>query len=233
MMASHMAMPREGHLQAVLNLFAFLRKKYNSRMVFRPTYPAINMSDFKQCKWKELYGKLKEAIPSNAPEERVKEVDLRGYVDIDHAGENKTRRYRFGFFIFLNTPIIQWFSNKKATIETYMFGEEFVAMKIVMETLRGIRYNLRIMGVPIYGPSYIYGNNMQVIHNTQRPESTLKKKSNSIFYHAIRESVAMGDSLNEHVGTNINCADLATKVLYGGKRRFHMSNFVYNIYDDL
>ena len=48
-------------------------------------------------------------------------------------------------------------------------------MKFFMETLQGIRYKLRMMGVPIYGPLYIYGDNMLVIHITQRHESTLKK----------------------------------------------------------
>jgi hypothetical protein len=31
------------------------------------------------------------------------------------------------------------------------------------------------MGVTIAGLTYIYGNNMSVIHNTQQPESKLKK----------------------------------------------------------
>ena len=53
-------------------------------------------------------------------------------------------------------------------------------MNIVIETLRGIRYNMRMMGVPIPGPSYIYGDNILVIHNTQCPESALNNKSNSI-----------------------------------------------------
>ena len=105
---------------------------------------------------------------------------MRGYVDSNHVGEKKTRRSRSGFFIFLNTAPIQWFSKKQPTIDTSMFGAEFVAMKIFMETLWGIRYNLRITGLPISGPSYIYGDNMSVIYNTQNPESTLKKKSNSI-----------------------------------------------------
>ena len=68
-------------------------------------------------------------------------------------------------------------------------------MKIVMETLRGISYKLRMMGVLISIPSYIYGYNMLVIHNTQRLKSTLKKKSKYIFYHAVCESVLMGESL--------------------------------------
>jgi len=73
------------------------------------------------------------------------------------------------------------------------------------------------MGIPTGGPTYVYGDNMSVIHNTQRPESTLKNKSNSIAYHACRESVAMGESLTSHVRTHLNPADLATKVIPGGK----------------
>ena len=47
-----------------------------------------------------------------------------------------------------------------------------------------------MMGVPIEGPSYIYGDNISVIYNTSRPESVLRKKYNSIYYHFVRESVA-------------------------------------------
>ena len=70
----------------------------------------------------------------------------------------------------------------------------------------------------------MYGDNMPVIHNTQRPESTLKKKIISVFYHAVRDFVAVGGSLTGNIVTNKNCADLATKVFYGGKLRFHVSN---------
>ena len=101
-------------------------------MAFDPIYSIINMNEFKEWKWKDFYGDLKEAIPPNAPEERGKEVDLRGYDDSDHAGENKIRRSCSGFFIFLNTALIQWLSKKQATIETSMFGAEFLAMNIVM-----------------------------------------------------------------------------------------------------
>ncbi len=154
------------------------------------------------------------------------------YVDSDHAGEKHTRRSRTGFFVFMNTAIVQWFSKQQATIETSVFGAELVAIKIGMESLRGIRYKLRMMGVGISGPSYIYGDNMSVIHNTQRPESMLKKKSNSICYHAVRESITMGESLTGHIGTNENVGVLATKVLYGQKRQYMVSQLLYDIYDD-
>ena len=77
-------------------------------------------------------------------------------------------------------------------------GAEIVAMKQGMEAVRGLRYKLRIMGVWISGPTYIYGDNMSVINNTQHPESTLRKKSNLICYHAVRELVATGESFWTH-----------------------------------
>jgi hypothetical protein len=170
------------------------------------------MNIFKPNDWKSFYGNVEESIPSNALEPRGKDVDLRLNVNSDHAGEKRTHRLRTSFFVFMNTALVQWFSKQQATIETSVFGAEFVAMKIGMESLRGLCYKLRMMGVGISGPSYMYGNNMSVIHNTQRPESLLKKKSNSICYHAIRESVAMGESLTGHIGMNENVGDLATKV---------------------
>ena len=224
-MASQMASPRE-------DIIGFLQINHNSWMAYDPLHPTIDMSVFKPNNWKSFYGNIKESNPSNAPEPRGKDVDLRLYVDSDHAGEKRTCRSRSGFFVFMNTALVQWFSKQQATIETSVFGAEFVAMKIGMESLRGLRYKLRMMGVGISGPSYIYGDNMSVIHNTQRPESMLKKKSNSICYHAVRESVAMGESLTAHIGTNKNVGDLATKVFYGQKRRYKVSQLLYDIYDD-
>ena len=112
-----------------------------------------------------------------------------------------------------------------------MFGSEFVAMKTGVETLRGIRYKLTMIGVEVSGPTYVYGDNMSVIHNTFKPESVLKKKSNSICYHFVREAVAMKECLTTHVPTLRNWADLLTKVLSGMKRRNLVQGVLYDIYD--
>ena len=167
LLASHLALPREGHLEAVFHIYAYLKHKHASRMVFDPTYPDIDMSNFPSHDWKDFYGDVKEALPTNAPKPRGKEVDLRLYVDSDHANDQRTRRSRTGFFIFLNSVPIVWISKKQPTVETSVFGAEFVAMKHGMETLRGLRYKLRMMGIPLSGPSLIYGDNMSVIYNTQ------------------------------------------------------------------
>ena len=165
-LASHLAMPREGHLEAIFHLFNFLDKRHNARVVFDQSYPDLDMTAFKECDWKAFYGDVQEAIPPNAPPPRGKDVDLRMFVDSDHAGDRRTRRSRTGLIFYLNLAPITWYSEKQATIETTVFKAEFVAMKQGMETLRGIRYKLRMMGVQLSGPSYIYGDNMSVVYNT-------------------------------------------------------------------
>ena len=232
MLASQLANPREGHLDAVFRIFQYLDAKHNSRMVFDPTCPDIDCTIFPTYEWTEFYGDVQESLPPNAPATRGKDVDLRMYVDSDHAGDQVTRRSRTGYFIFLNSSPIAWFSKRQSTIETSVFGAEFVALKTGMEALRGIRYKLRMMGVAINGPSYVYGDNMSVINNTQRPESTLKKKSNAICYHACREAVAMREMVTGHIRSELNPADLATKVIPGGqKRNFLLSLVLHDIAD--
>jgi len=231
MLSSHVAMPREGHLEALLHVFAHIKQKHNSRLAFDPTYPKIDQRMFKKYDWTEQYYGAEEPIPANAPEALGKAVDLRLYVDSDHAGEKLTRRSRTGWLIYMQNALIAFHSKRQSTVETSVFGAEFCAMKSGIEALRGICYKLRMMGVPLTGPSYIFGDNMSVIHNTQRPESTLKKKSCSVAYHFCREAVAMDECRTCHIPTALNPADLCTKVLYGNKRRMLVRSILFDIYD--
>jgi len=68
------------------------------------------MNVFKPNDWKSFYGNVEESITSNAPEPCEKDVDLRLYVNSDHAGEKRTCSSRTGFFVFMNTALVQWFS---------------------------------------------------------------------------------------------------------------------------
>ena len=100
-----------------------------------------------------------------------------------------------------------------------------------MEAIRGICYKLRMMGVPFSHYSYVYGDNMSVIQNTQRPESTLRNKSNYICYYAVCDYVAMVETNTAHIYTHDNGYDLLTKVLYGAKRKNIVGKFMHDSYD--
>ena len=104
----------------------------------------------------------------------------------------------------MNMAMIQWHSKKQATVEGNVFGVECVAMKQGIDERRGNRYTLQVMGVGSDGPTYVYGDNMFAIHNTLIPKTVLKKQSNSIYYHFIRETVVMKECLVTHVPTLVN-----------------------------
>ena len=81
---------------------------------------------------------------------------------------------------------IYYFSKRHNTVETSNFGSDFMAMKLACEYIRGLLYKIRMLGIPFYDPFFVYGDNKSVFYNTTLPESTLKKKNNSIAYHAVR-----------------------------------------------
>jgi len=104
-------------------------------------------------------------------------------------------------------------------VETSSFGSEFMAMKHCAEYVKGLRFKLRMMGIPCDGPTLIYGDNQSVIKNSSIPESVLNKKSNSIAYNFVREGSAMGAWRIAYISTKDNVADLLTKCLPSGEKR--------------
>jgi hypothetical protein len=44
LLSSHLAYPREGHLDAAPHVMGYLKQKHNSQLIFYPTYPDIEMS---------------------------------------------------------------------------------------------------------------------------------------------------------------------------------------------
>ena len=87
LLASHVALPRKGHLQTVFHIYGYLKKRHNSRLALDPSYPEIDMRVSHQADWADFYGDVKEAIPDNAPEPRGKSIILRAFVDSDHAND--------------------------------------------------------------------------------------------------------------------------------------------------
>ena len=165
------------------------------------------------------------------PEPRGHGFIMRAKVDADHASDTVSRRSRTGLLIYLNCALAYWWSKKQTSVESSSFGSEFVAMKQCCEYIRGLRYKLRMMDIPVEGPTDIYGDNQSVLANTTIPDSTLKKKSQSIAYHYVPEGVARDEWRTSYVNTHDNEADLLTKQLpHGEKRKGFVSNLLHHIF---
>ena len=216
-------------MEQVMQIFGYLGKYHNAELVFDPSDPTINEQDFERRDWASSeFGHVedKEDLPPNMPEPRALGFTIVAKVDADHASHTGTRRSRTGILVYLNCSMIHWRSKKQASIESSSFGAEFISMKQCCEYIRGLRYKLRMMGIPCDGPSHIYGDNQSVLANTTMPDSTLKKKSQSIAYHFVHEGSAHGEWRKSYVNTHDNKADLLTKSLLNGAKRW---KFVKNL----
>ena len=87
------------------------------------------------------------------------------------------------------------------------------------EYIRGFRYKLKMMGIPVDGPALIYGDNKSVLRNFSTPDSVLRTKSNSIAYHFVREVSATDGWRICYIATNDNLADLFTKTIVSTVKR--------------
>ena len=225
-LSQYLAQPRIGHLTQCLNIFYYLKNHDRSWMLMDPTSYDVSWSPRRNESspqeraeaMKEIYADASDELPHNMPEPLGEPVDINTFVDADHAGNKVTRRSHTGIIIYCNMAPVLWFSKKQNTVETSTFGSEFIALKIATELIEGLRYKLRMFGVPISGPARVFCDNESVVINSSHPDSALKKKHCSIAYHRVREAIAANKILVYFEKTGTNLADLLTKPLHHLKR---------------
>ena len=76
-----------------------------------------------------------------------------------------------------------------------------------------------MMGVPIDSYAHMKIDNMSVVKNTSTPESTLKKKSNSIAYHYCRAKAPCDMFRSLYKNTKSNLSDMLMKIQCGIERK--------------
>lgn len=233
-MSSCLALPREDHLRKLFQIFSYLKTHTNPHL---PNWWNSREEKFPKKDWKGTpYYKgsdesLKDSIPENAPEPLGQGIVMSAWVDSDHAGDKVTRRSRTGFLVYLQSSLVYWFSKKQGSVETSSFGSEFVAIKQYTEYIRGLRYKLRMMGIRCDDCCYIFGDNQYMLRNSSDPESQLRKKSNSVAYHFVREGTAKDEWRCAYVRSEDNHSDLLSKVLPAGpKREKHCEQLLHWIY---
>ena len=152
MLFSHLAMPREGHMQELINVLTYLKIHMNTEMLFDPSEPEIDMNSFQRQDWSySIYSspgeELKEALPPNTPKPLGHGFNISCFVDADHAGESLTCRSRTGFIVMLNNYPIYWHPKKQTSVETSTFGSEMMEMKQAADYIQGFCYKLRMSGI--------------------------------------------------------------------------------------
>ena len=146
MLLSHLALLCEGHLEQVFQIFGYLKKYHNTELVYDPSNPEIDPTQFERRDWiSSKFGHVdgEEELPPSMLEPHGMGFTMRAKVNTDHASDTVTRRSRTGFLVYLNCALVYWWSKKQMRVESSSFGAEFIAMIQCCEYyLRGLRYKL-------------------------------------------------------------------------------------------
>ena len=221
-MARFAAAPREGHFNRMLRVFGYLKRYPKYGIGIDTNEISLPTSEESNVKWDEQYPGAMEELPGDMPAPKGKAVNITVYVDADHAHDQVTRRSVTGILLFVNNTPVKWHSKRQNTVETSTYGAELVALRIAVETTMEFRYKLRMMGIPIQGPSQVLCDNKSVVLNTMLPSSTLRTKHNAIAYHRVREAVAAQIVRIRHIDGKENIADILTKATDGPTFRKHL-----------
>ena len=220
-MAKYAQAPRQGHLKVLLRIFGYLKHYMRGKITIETSKE--EKDDAKEVKhnWQDMYPGVREEIPYNCPTSLGKSVTTKVLFDASHAHDIDTRKSVTGVLLYVNGTLMKWYCKRQNTVESSTYGSELVAARIATDLVVELRYNLRMLGVKVEGPTKMYGDNQSVIVNTSLPSSSLKKKHNAVSYHRVREAVAADIIRLFHIPGTQNTADVLTKPL-GPKTHYEL-----------
>lgn len=156
---------------------------------------------------------------------------IRAFSDSDHAGCKATRRSTGGFCTFLGDNIISWSSRKQPTVSISSTEAEYRAMSDTSSEVTWLVNLLKSLGVPQYEKPELFCDNLSAVYLTANPSFHARTKHFATHYHYVREQVAFGDLIVNHIPAHLQLADIFTKSLpeaafqdlHEAASRFHQS----------
>jgi hypothetical protein len=115
-------------------------------------------------------------------------------------------------FVNQRTPV-EWFSKRQNTVETATCDSEFVVARTATKQIIDHCNTICMLGVPLDGPSWMFGNNESVVKSATIPHPSLMKWHNDLAYHRDREAIAAKVLHFCRIPSNQNPADALTKFL--------------------
>ncbi len=143
------AAPRIGHMMRVQRSCGYLRKKPNAAICFRIGIPdaTIHVEPSRQ-NWEYVYGNLSEELPFDMPVLLENSVQISTFEDANLLHDHVTGRSAMGILHFVNQTPVEWFSRRQNTVETAMYGSEFVVAPTATEQIIDLCYTICMMGLP-------------------------------------------------------------------------------------
>jgi hypothetical protein len=185
--------PQYGHLERVQERICgcYLRKRPDGAVHFGVNIPGNLHNALGEHHWDTtVYGNVTDKLPHDMPTPKGKPLCMTTFEDANLLHDHVTGRSAMGILHFVNQTPIEWFSKRQNTVETATYGSEFVVAKTATEQIIDLRYTLCMLGVPLDGKSWMFGDNESVVKSSMIPQSNLMKRHNALAYHRICEAIA-------------------------------------------
>jgi hypothetical protein len=159
LLSSNLALPYEGHMDAVFHVFGHLDRHQNAKMVFDSLTPC--------SKWISPIARIGQLLSLDLFLAKKCRTTCPKYVYLDSQCDplllmriklltsSLVALALAGFLVYLKDAPIYWTSKKQISVEMSSFGSECTAMKQCTKCVRGLRYKLKMMGIPSEGPTYV------------------------------------------------------------------------------
>ena len=208
--------PQRGHQIAVDRVLGYLKKHTNKPIYVSPEEIEGLPEEYTNEETRlmaERYSYAQEERSEREPVGLTEGCGLSVFCDASHAGEVVGRRSVTGVIGFYGSTPIFWFSRRQSVVAGSTYEAEFIALKLAVDEIRGVRYLLRSMGIRVNQPARLLGDNEGVLQSASRYDAGLKKKHVGIAYHRCREAMACGICTFHKIPSGSNISDLLTKPL--------------------
>ena len=185
-LGSFRSAPRLGHLKRAQRICSYLRNYKKTSIKFRVDLPDYSSLERETVHWDHVYYPCSEDIPDDIPAPNGKGILTTSFVDSNLLSDYVTGRSCTGIIHMLNKTPVDWYCKRQNTVETSTYGSEFTAARIAVDQIIYLRHTLRMLGVPLLGPSVMFGDNKAVVDSASVPSYRLKKRHNILAFHCVR-----------------------------------------------
>jgi len=212
MLSRFRACPHQGHLDHVKHVIGYLSKFKHGVIRICTDKPNCSNIPKKEYDWFcTCYVGAREGIPEDCPTPRGNSVIATTCVEANLFHDMISGQSVTGILHLLNMTPVDWYSKLQTTVETATFGSEYVAACTATEQILDLRLTLCCLGVPLDGPSFMFGDNESAVNKGFCSPLQLHERHNDLSYHCNWEAIAADVTRFHHIVGTTNPVDILSK----------------------